>query len=97
MQILVRDRLITVSTDRVKPAYILNETARGTTTMTFNPGHSTTCRATTVRRTNYTLLTPRTFPFSLQQLSNHLRGGMNWKPPTVNRALANHKLATNQC
>ncbi|PNF30270.1 hypothetical protein B7P43_G01236, partial [Cryptotermes secundus] len=37
MQILVRGRLVTVSTDRVKPAYMLNETGRGTTTKTFNP------------------------------------------------------------
>ncbi|PNF35431.1 hypothetical protein B7P43_G01750 [Cryptotermes secundus] len=35
MQILVRGRLITVSTDGVKPAYMLNETGRGTTTKTF--------------------------------------------------------------
>jgi hypothetical protein len=75
MQILVRDRPITVPTDRVKPAYILNETGRGTATMTFNPGHGTTCSATTARRTNYTLRTPRTFPCPLQQLSKHLLVG----------------------
>jgi cleavage and polyadenylation specificity factor subunit 1 len=37
MQILVRDRPVTVSTNRVKPAYILNEIGCGTTTTTFNP------------------------------------------------------------
>jgi hypothetical protein len=42
MQILVRDRPITVSTDRVKPAYMLKETGRGTTTMTFNPAADAT-------------------------------------------------------
>ncbi|XP_023718472.1 uncharacterized protein LOC111870420 [Cryptotermes secundus] len=36
MQILVRDRPVTVSTDRVKPAYMLNESSHGTH-MTFNP------------------------------------------------------------
>ena len=36
MQILVRDRPVTVSTDRVKPAYMLNESSHGTHT-TFNP------------------------------------------------------------
>jgi hypothetical protein len=34
MKILLRDRPITVPTDRVKPAYILSETVRGTTTTT---------------------------------------------------------------
>jgi hypothetical protein len=47
MQILVRDRPITVLTDRVKLAYMLNETGDGTTTTTFNPGRSTTRRAAT--------------------------------------------------
>jgi cleavage and polyadenylation specificity factor subunit 1 len=42
MQILVRDRPITVSTDRVKPAYMLNETGNGTATMTFNPAPDAT-------------------------------------------------------
>jgi hypothetical protein len=37
MQVLVRGRLVTVSPDRVKPAYMLNETGPGTTTTTFNP------------------------------------------------------------
>jgi hypothetical protein len=34
MKILVRGRPVTVSTDRVKPAYMLNETGRGTTPKT---------------------------------------------------------------
>jgi hypothetical protein len=34
-QILLRDRPVTVSTERAKPAYMLNETDSGTTT-TFN-------------------------------------------------------------
>jgi hypothetical protein len=42
MQILVRDRPITMSTDRVKPAYMLIETGCGTTTMTFNPAADAT-------------------------------------------------------
>ena len=36
LQILVRGRPVNVSTDRFKPAYMLNETGRGTTT-TCNP------------------------------------------------------------
>ncbi|PNF28406.1 hypothetical protein B7P43_G16401, partial [Cryptotermes secundus] len=36
MQILVHDRPVTVSTDRVKPAYMLNESSHGAHT-TFNP------------------------------------------------------------
>jgi hypothetical protein len=36
IKILVRGRPITVSTDRVNAAYILNETTRGTTTKIFN-------------------------------------------------------------
>jgi hypothetical protein len=36
MQLLVRGRPATVSTDRVKPAYMLHETGRETTTTTFN-------------------------------------------------------------
>ncbi|PNF36231.1 hypothetical protein B7P43_G08697 [Cryptotermes secundus] len=47
-QILVGGRPATVSTDRVKPAYMLNETHHGTTTATFNPGRNTTCRTITV-------------------------------------------------
>ncbi|PNF43220.1 hypothetical protein B7P43_G15439, partial [Cryptotermes secundus] len=37
MQIPVRDRIVTMSTVRVKPAYMLNERGRGTTTKTFKP------------------------------------------------------------
>jgi hypothetical protein len=37
MQILVHGRPVTVSADRVKPAYMLNETGRWTTTKTFDP------------------------------------------------------------
>jgi hypothetical protein len=37
MQILVHDRPVTVSIDGVKPAYMLNEIGRRTTTTTFNP------------------------------------------------------------
>jgi hypothetical protein len=36
LQLLVRGRPVTVSTDRIKPAYMLNETDRGTTT-TLDP------------------------------------------------------------
>jgi hypothetical protein len=35
-------------------------------------------------------------PCPLQQLSNHLRGVM-WEPPTLNQALANHRLGTIRC
>jgi hypothetical protein len=48
LQILVRGTPVTVSTDRVKPAYMLNETGRETISGR-NPS-----RATTARRTNYT-------------------------------------------
>jgi hypothetical protein len=37
MKILMRGKSVTVSTDRVKPAYMLNESSRGTTDKTFNP------------------------------------------------------------
>jgi hypothetical protein len=36
MQLLVRGRPATVSTDMVKPAYMLNKAGRETTTTTFN-------------------------------------------------------------
>jgi hypothetical protein len=41
LQILVRGRPVTVSTDRVKPAYMLNETGRGTT-IAFDPAADAT-------------------------------------------------------
>jgi hypothetical protein len=37
MQLFMRDRPVTMSTNRVKPSYMLNETGRGTTTTAFNP------------------------------------------------------------
>jgi hypothetical protein len=42
MKILKRGIPVTVSTDRVKPAYMLNETGRGTTPKTFNPAADAT-------------------------------------------------------
>jgi hypothetical protein len=42
MNILVCGRPVTVSTDRVKPAYMLNDTSHGTTTKTFNPAADAT-------------------------------------------------------
>jgi hypothetical protein len=60
LRLLVRGRSVTVSTDRVKPVYMLNETDRGTTT---------------AHRTDYTFRTPHTFPCSLKHLSDNLRGG----------------------
>jgi hypothetical protein len=56
------------STNRVKPAYILNKTGSGATT-TFK------LRSLHTYRTNYTLRTPPALPCSLQQLSNHLHAG----------------------
>jgi hypothetical protein len=53
------------------------ELAAGTAADTFNP----TGRATAVHGTDYTLRTPRTFPCSLQRLSDHLRGGVMWDLP----------------
>jgi hypothetical protein len=48
---------------------------------------------------NYTLRTPSTLPYSLQQLSNYLRsgGGVMWEVPTLIQALANHSLGVIQC
>ncbi|XP_023723927.1 uncharacterized protein LOC111873434 [Cryptotermes secundus] len=78
MQILVRDRPVTVSTDRVKPAYMLNESSHETHT-TFNPT-TTAARASSPNtfktlRTSYALRTSNPPPCSLQQLSRDLRGG----------------------
>jgi hypothetical protein len=42
LQLLVRGRPLTASTDRVKPAYVLNGTDHRNTT--FNPGSSTITR-----------------------------------------------------
>jgi hypothetical protein len=42
IKILVRGRPFTVSTDRVKSAYMQNETSRLTTTKTFNPATDAT-------------------------------------------------------
>jgi hypothetical protein len=58
---------------------------------------TTICRVTTVRHTHYMLRPPSSFSCSLQRLSNNLRGGVMWEPPTVNLALANHSLETISC
>jgi cleavage and polyadenylation specificity factor subunit 1 len=42
MKILVRGRPVTVSNDRVKPAYMPKEASRGTTDKTFNPAADAT-------------------------------------------------------
>jgi hypothetical protein len=43
LQLLVRGKPVTMSADRVKPAYVLKETESGSTTFNHhNPSHSTT-------------------------------------------------------
>jgi hypothetical protein len=80
LQLLVRGRPVTVSVDRVKPAYMLNEMDSGTTTTTtFHPmvdATSAVAPPATARRTKYALRTPRIFPCSFQHLRDHLRGGL---------------------
>jgi hypothetical protein len=78
LQLLVCRRPVTVSTDRVKPAYILmRPTAeQPEPTSHSNPCNSTAYPATTASYKNYALWSPHIFPLSLQHLSNHLHGGM---------------------
>jgi hypothetical protein len=71
LQLLVCGRPVTVSTDRVKPAYILNETNRRN-----NPNPQALYK-------KYALRSPHPFHLSLQRLSNHLRAGVMWEPPTT--------------
>jgi hypothetical protein len=69
----VRGKPVTVSADRVKPAYVLNEADCGS--RIFNPVGSATPETTTSSYTDYTLRSPRSLPRTLQYLSNILRGG----------------------
>jgi hypothetical protein len=65
---------------RDRPQEELQPTSRN------NSSHGTTCCATTVLHTNYTLRSPHPFPHSPQHLSNHLHGGgggMVWEPSTI--------------
>jgi hypothetical protein len=87
-------RPVTVSTNRVKPAYMLNETDHGTTT--FNPAVDTTQPQHCLPRCHHPShelhapdATYSTFPCSLQHLNDHLRRrvGVMWEPPTLNQAL----------
>jgi hypothetical protein len=48
-----------------------------------NPGHSTTCHATTTPHNNHTLWSPRSFSGLLQSLSDRLHRGVMWEPPTA--------------
>jgi hypothetical protein len=85
LQLLVCRRPVTVSTDRVKPAYILNKT---NCVNNLNPPAIATPAivppATPPQppTKNYA----HTFPLSLQHLSNHLHGGgggVMWELPTA--------------
>jgi hypothetical protein len=93
LQLLVRGRPVIVSADRVKPAYMLSGTDRGSSS--FNPpadGTPTVAQPATARYTHYTLWPPHPFPCLLQHLSIHFReGGVMWEPPTVQRALPNRR------
>jgi hypothetical protein len=54
-----------------------------------SPGHSTSRHSTTTSHNNYIPRWPRSFPRSLQSLSDHLRGGVIWEPPTLVTPTAN--------
>jgi hypothetical protein len=73
MKLLVRGKLVTVSTDRVKPAYILNEADCRNTPSNGYP--ASTVPPLPLQTTRYTLPSPRPLPRVLQHLSKHLRGG----------------------
>jgi cleavage and polyadenylation specificity factor subunit 1 len=72
LQLIVRGKPVTVSTDRVNPAYIFNE-------VDFR---NTVCSHAMIRHiitassySNYAFRSPRPLPRMLQHLSNHLPGG----------------------
>jgi hypothetical protein len=78
LQLLVHGRPVTVSTDRVKPEYILNETNRGNNpnlpaiaTPAIAPPAMPPQPPTKTTRSGHHIY----FPVSLQHLSNQLRGG----------------------
>jgi hypothetical protein len=73
LQLLVRGKAVTVSSDRVKPAYGLNEADCGSTI--FNPLASATRQHPPPSYTAYKLRSPRSLPRTLQYLSNILPGG----------------------
>jgi hypothetical protein len=76
-RLLVRGSPVTVSIDKVKPAYILNGADHIQSESRRSPSRSTTCH------TNYTLRPPHSFPSPFQHLSTHLRGrGVMLEPPT---------------
>jgi hypothetical protein len=81
LQLLVSGKSDTASADRVKPAYILNDTDCGYTTL--NPSASPT-PATEIPATPPPPPTTPGLSHTLQHLSNHLRGGggVMWEPPT---------------
>jgi hypothetical protein len=83
----VASRPLTLSTDRDKPAYILNGT--DSRKSTFKTGSSTTYHAATADHTNYALRSQHPFPRSPQHLNNHLHGCVKWKPPTLKKVLPN--------
>jgi hypothetical protein len=89
LQVLVHGKPVTVSADRVKPAYVLNETDCGSTTSKSSAnttpatphtisGHT----ATTPSYPDYTIRSPRPLPCTFRHLSNNLRGGVMWESPT---------------
>jgi cleavage and polyadenylation specificity factor subunit 1 len=88
LQLLVRRRPVTVSTDRVKPTYVLNGTDRGNTTfdatpavapptMSPSPAAQTTCSDRHVR-----------FPAIFNIWATISAGGVMWEPTTT---LANQR------
>jgi hypothetical protein len=99
LQLLVHRRPVTVSTDRVKMAYILNGTDCGNNTFKplddATPVVNTTYHAATACHTNYTLRSPHPFPRSLQQLSNHILGGGSLPQRSERYAVSVHHGSTN--
>jgi hypothetical protein len=92
----VRSRPITVSTDRVTPAYIFSGTDHGNNT--FNPPVDTTPAvvppATTPQPTTQTTRSGHDIHFPTHfnvwaPISVGEWGGVMWKPPTVKQALPN--------
>jgi hypothetical protein len=80
LQLLVRGRPVTVSANGQASLRPEQDQLREQPEPT---SHSTACHTTTAPYKNYTLWSPRTFPLSLQHLSNHLHGVVMWELPTA--------------
>jgi hypothetical protein len=74
LQLLVRGKPVTVSADRVKPAYVFERDRLWE--HSFQPrGQRYSRHSTTSSYTGYTLRSPRSLPRTLQNQTNILPGG----------------------